>query len=373
MQVGGEGNSSQNDEGADQQRVVFFDVPDHPILGTKSSERLPAGAGKEFEAVRDAPPHLKCAPPTTEPHRMQSPAVDIKNNVIESLRVVLETPDGKRFHGSITEGDTESESARLICEFPRSSGLDLSIGEGVRLVLPNFYGRGEHIEEVKTILRLEDRLRVRYGFVVGREIALVYSRITDWRLATRVRPFPEAPVQAQIRPLDGRRSYTVEVEDISATGLGVTLSSAYESELFVLWRGGVAIQLPGSSESFEMVSNIVYRRPTRDPERIFYGLDFDAVATDGFADKQARIHKFVVGHLNAVLYSFRHGRLSWIEAQEEIGATAVSAKEPEHAPEARTLEPELEQLEDAWAELPAYVREAIMTLARGHIAEAQED
>ena len=102
----------------------------------------------------------------------------------------LDTASGQRFQGAVTDAEVESHTARIVAEFPLNSGPSLMIGEGVSLSFPGLRPSDPFHTPAQIVTRIEDRLRIRYRFEVGRSVGQVLSPLADWRFATRVQPFP---------------------------------------------------------------------------------------------------------------------------------------------------------------------------------------
>jgi len=209
------------------------------------------------------------------------------------LEVLLDTASGGRFQGAVTDAEVEDSTARIVAEFPLNGGPALMIGEGVSLTFPGLRAEEPFHAPAQVVTRIEDRRRMRYRFEVGRTVGQVLSPLADWRFATRVQPFPKAPVMATIERIDQATRYNVEVVDISATGIALSVVRDYESHFYSTWKLRVGIQLPGREE-FEMLGNVCYRRPA-DDNKVLYGVDFDSATTLDFNTKQGMIHEYVTG------------------------------------------------------------------------------
>lgn len=219
------------------------------------------------------------------------------------LVVHVDTAAGLRYQGAVTDADVEGRTARIVAEFPLRSGPGLTIGEGVSLSFPGLRPGEPFHTPAQVITRIEDRLRIRYRFEVGRSVAAVLSPLADWRFATRVQPFPQAPILASIERMDQTARYAAEVRDISATGVALCVSAADEAQLFSAWKLRVTLRIPGASKEFELIGNICYRRPEKDV--ILYGIDFDHGATNDFNDKQKYIDDYVTGCQAAAIQMLR--------------------------------------------------------------------
>lgn len=209
------------------------------------------------------------------------------------LEVILHTASGQRFQGAVTDADVEDRTARIVAEFPLNGGPTIMIGEGVSLSFPGLRPQDPFHTPAQVVTRIEDRRRMRYRFEVGRSVGQVLSPLADWRFATRVQPFPKAPIMATVERIDQATRYSVEVVDISATGVALSVLRDYEQHLYSSWKLRIGIQLPGREE-FEMTGNVCYRRPSED-NKLLYGVDFDSAVTLDFNGKQGMIHDYVTG------------------------------------------------------------------------------
>ena len=215
----------------------------------------------------------------------------MNQNFANRLDLDVFTSTGQNFRGSVTDAQVENETAVIVAEFPTRNAPPMHVGEGVSLSFPGLQSGEPFHSPAQIVTRIEDRLRLRYRFEVGRSVGAVLAPLADWRFATRVQPFPNAPVSAAVERCDGGSRFTARVQDISATGIALHVSTGDEPRLFSVWQLKVWLQLPGVPHEFLMMGNVCYRRPAKN--HILYGIDFDSVATVDFGKHQATIHKYV--------------------------------------------------------------------------------
>lgn len=211
---------------------------------------------------------------------------------------------------------------------------------------------------------------MRYHFEVGPAIGWVLAKITDRRLAARVRPYPLAPIGAALASRRGGVRFPVTVKDISATGIALLVRAEHESRLFSDWNVQLWLQIPvDEGPDIELAGRVCTRR--LEGEGVCYGIDFDIDATPDFGQKQDVIHEYVESCQAAAIYMFRHGTVDLqftafgdpknIPSCNALRA-APSALEDEKLADEFVAARELDSLAVLWPGLSRSVREAILVL-----------
>ena len=209
-----------------------------------------------------------------------------------TLAVRLETVRDERFPGVVAEVEIGTETTNVLVDFSRSAAPDVRVGEDVTLGMVGT--RGEPLELTgRAIFRSEDPFRRRYQFLIGERVGIPWGPGSRRRLASRVRPFPLAPVQVFVQREEGGSSYPATLVDISATGIGLIVPEEAESELFGAWSLLIHLDLPGNDGHHTLLGRVCHRREAQEGTR--YGIDFDSERTPRFAHVQDRILAYVTG------------------------------------------------------------------------------
>ena len=210
------------------------------------------------------------------------------------LVVRLRAADGRGYRGIVIEAGSPDGDPSVLIDFPRGKGPVVPIGEKVELSFENNRLPVPLIADGTIAFRSEDRFRLRYQVLMGGELRnalCALSVLNDRRLAARVRPFSRAPIAMRIGVRGEGVIAPVTVNDVSATGVAISLSAEYERELFASWDLDMEIILPGESRPLSLAGKVRYRSPGVPAVR--YGVDFDGENTGDFGKKQERIFQYV--------------------------------------------------------------------------------
>lgn len=294
---------------------------------------------------------------------MSAPLVD------DRLTLLVHDAANGSHPGRVLCAEVDGASALLISGFQRHKAPRIDIGEEVRLSLPRLRSEAQPFP-ARALLRSEDRTQVRYHFEVGPAIGWVLAKITDRRLAARVRPYPLAPIGAALASRRGGVRFPVTVKDISATGIALLVRAEHEPRLFSDWNVQIWLQIPvDEGPDIELFGRVCTRR--REGEGICYGIDFDIDATPDFGQKQDVIHEYVASCQAAAIYMFRHGTVdlqftAFGDHKDRPGGSALRAApsvlEDERLADEFVAARELDSLAALWPGLSRSVREAILVL-----------
>ncbi|MHC4416380.1 MAG: PilZ domain-containing protein [Planctomycetota bacterium] len=194
--------------------------------------------------------------------------------------------------------------------------IDLSAsGAGVRFVAPNRpeLAVGQVVDLVFTSEKLRTPLTVaarvqhraeeeegsrRYGFrflqpqQLDAHLPPAFREVFNRRKAIRVSPDPYEPVEVGLVPEGSEFPVAVQLQNISAFGLGVSLEADLEPTFAKTTRVGISMRLPDAREPVNLIGDIRYRRLVG--ARIHYGIDYDGESTEDFARQQEILGKYVV-------------------------------------------------------------------------------
>jgi hypothetical protein len=184
--------------------------------------------------------------------------------------------------------------------FALATAPNIAIGEKVVL---EFASQQQKILTVPALVRFrrEEETVRRYGLefldrgVVEKELPPALARLFNRRGAFRVRPDPGKPIPVTLEGFVAQGSVertTVDLIDLSVTGLAVTVDHAFEKAFSGNVELRVSMDIPDYGDDINLGAVIHYRKLL--DEGVHYGIGFDPDRTSNFAKQRRAIMDYVV-------------------------------------------------------------------------------
>jgi hypothetical protein len=188
------------------------------------------------------------------------------------------------------------------CKFscPPDRSVVLQLGTTITLVFSS-PGLEKSLElPAKVVSRSENAGGRLYGvrFTNTAQLPLPLYALMTRRSDYRVKPAPREKVSIRVRaaPAKVQRQYVPgQMEDISASGVGICLNHDCETELASCEQIHIEIALPAGRATLQLVGRIKNRRLKDD--KLVYGVEFDRERSEGFAEHEKAIHEYVAARL----------------------------------------------------------------------------
>ncbi len=199
--------------------------------------------------------------------------------------------DGRETAGRLA--DLSGSGAGVYFDGPDAPNL--TVGQEADLVFTSPQFDTPLVVAARTQHRTEDGGRRRYGFrfLEPQQLECVlppeFRKYFNRRRAERVVPDPYRPVPVTLSAADTAEA-DARLVNISTNGAAISLDAPLEPIFADTTRITLAIQLPGVKRPLAVAADIRYRRLVGD--RVYYGLEFDGAASEGFAKTQAAISRY---------------------------------------------------------------------------------
>ncbi len=184
--------------------------------------------------------------------------------------------------------------------FPLATAPNIAIGEQVEL---EFASQQQKILAVAAFVRFrrEEETVRRYGLefldrdIVEKQLPPALARLFNRRASFRVRPDPAAPIAVTLEgfvPMGSVERTTVDLVDLSVTGMAVTVGTEFEKAFSGNVDVRVSMELPGYPDDINLGAVIHYRKLL--DGGVHYGIGFDPERTANFAKQRRAIMDYVV-------------------------------------------------------------------------------
>jgi c-di-GMP-binding flagellar brake protein YcgR len=194
--------------------------------------------------------------------------------------------------------DVTAEGAGV--RFALGTAPNIAIGQRVEL---EFASQQQKILTVPAFVRFrrEEETVRRYGLefldreLVETQLPPALARLFNRRGAFRVRPDPARPIAVTLEGFVTHGSVertTVDVIDLSVTGMAVTVDSRFEQAFTGNVELRVSMEVPGYPDDLNLGAVIHYRKLAR--EGVHYGIGFDPSRTANFEKQRRAIMDYVV-------------------------------------------------------------------------------
>jgi len=217
------------------------------------------------------------------------------------LRVAIVSPGGEEIHGQLI--DVSASGAGAVFGAPNPPNL--AVGQDIDLVFTSDDFTGSVTVAARVQHRMEDKDNDgsrRFGFrflepqQLNAHLPAAARRLFNRRQTVRVSPDQFQPIGVTIERCDTESHelhppVEVRVLNISVGGIGISLEPTLETAFAATTQLRLIVKLPGFRRSLELVGDIRYRRLIG--ERIHYGIQFNADATERFSRKQDILGKYV--------------------------------------------------------------------------------
>jgi c-di-GMP-binding flagellar brake protein YcgR len=212
------------------------------------------------------------------------------------VEVALWTDSGDGLVGEAVDISAQGVAIRVL----RSVAPVLSLGESVAFP---FTPRNQ-TEPVALRATVRSRNLMgkhwRYGFrfqlknMVNMRFAEEFYGLFNRRNAFRVKPLPAEPIPVTIASLEASAPpiVTSQLNDVSATGLSVLLSSSTNPSLTDVGALSMTLRPPTSTRSLKLAGRIRHR--TLHGSNVCYGLQFDAEYTGQFEQDHEDLVDYII-------------------------------------------------------------------------------
>jgi c-di-GMP-binding flagellar brake protein YcgR len=199
--------------------------------------------------------------------------------------------DGRETEGRLA--DLSGSGAGVFFDGPDAPNL--TVGQEADLVFDSSKFDTPLVLAARTQHRTEESGRRRYGFrflepqhletVLPAEFRQYFNR----RRSERVAPDPYRPVPVTLSATNAAET-DARLVNISTSGAAISLEAPLEPVFADTTRITLTIHLPDAKRPLVVTADIRYRRLVGD--RVYYGLEFDEAASDGFAKTQTAISRY---------------------------------------------------------------------------------
>jgi hypothetical protein len=184
--------------------------------------------------------------------------------------------------------------------FGLAAAPNIAIGQQVEL---EFASQQQKILTVPAFVRFrrEEETHRRYGLefldreLVEKQLPPALARLFNRRGAFRVRPDPTRPIAVTLEGFVTHGSVertTVDLVDLSVTGMAVTVGPDFEKAFSGNVDVRVSMEVPGYPDDINLGAVIHYRKLLDDG--VHYGIGFDPGRTANFAKQRRAIMDYVV-------------------------------------------------------------------------------
>ncbi len=184
------------------------------------------------------------------------------------------------------------EHHTVTVEFPRDRAPTLAIARQTAVAFSSADLATPLAVRSRVVFRRDEDDKLIYEFqfspIDGETLNAVFRR----RTASRVKPAEVVAVMARIPNQDLTPGVSAMLNDISLTGLSLSMGSQGEMQLCSHDRLHLSFKLPNIDQAIELIGLVRYRRMYG--TMIRYGIEYDVAATHEYATQEERIAAYMV-------------------------------------------------------------------------------
>lgn len=218
----------------------------------------------------------------------QQPSPDRRKGPRPEVIAMIEVPGGPIVKGKVVKVDHHV----VAVEFQRQGAPLIAIARQAVVAFSSADLEKPLSARSRVIYRRDDADTLLYEFqfsaIDGETLNAVFRR----RTAARVKPPEVVGVTLRTGYDDKSPGISAVLNDLSLTGLSVSLGSQGEIQLCSAAKLLVSFKLPGQEQCIELVGTVRYRRMAG--TMIRFGIEYDNKATNGWSEQEARIAAYMV-------------------------------------------------------------------------------
>lgn len=184
------------------------------------------------------------------------------------------------------------EHHTVTIEFPRDRAPILAIARQTAVAFSSADLQTPLTVRSRVVFRRDEEDKLIYEFqfspIDGETLNAVFRR----RTASRVKPAEVVAVMARIPGQDLTPGVSAMLNDISLTGMSLSMGSQGEMQLCGHDHLHLSFKLPNVDQPIELIGKVRYRRMYG--TMIRYGVEYDAQATADYAAQEERIAAYMV-------------------------------------------------------------------------------